>query len=211
MISPTGAQVLAGVVYGYLLAWLAYAHPRFPPTRRPLRGSPSDAQGSSALEVLWLASLATIVLYPLGVLLFPVAMLSSPWTVRFPSDELVQFEGVILWLSGGALVGWAFRSLGRFATVRIQLSEDHRVIRAGPYSRIRHPMYTANVLLSLGIALTFLSLILWLPVALVILLADRRAREEERMFSASPRLGAGYGEYMARTGRFLPRCAGRRT
>jgi protein-S-isoprenylcysteine O-methyltransferase Ste14 len=209
MISAAEGRFFALVTYAWLVAVVLYARPSWTWVRSAAESSPENQAGSGASEGLWLASLAVIFTYPAGVLLFPSVLLGGPLALRFPGDEIAPPVGLALILVGGGLVGWSFRSLGRFTTVRMQLTVDQVIVREGPYARIRHPMYTANMLLGIGIAVAFLSVLLWLPVALVVLLAHSRANTEERMFLASPRLGNGYAEYMAKTGRFLPARAAR--
>ncbi len=204
MLSSEEAQVFAVVVYGSLVAAGAYGRPPLPRRASSSERPAPDHGGSPTLEALWLAAPAAVLLYPLGILLAPAALLASPLTLRFPGDEVAQVAGLILVLAGAGLAGWAFRSLGRFTTVRIQLSRDHAIVRVGPYARVRHPMYTANILLGVGVTLAFLSLVLWAPVVIIVLIAHFRATSEERMFRASPLLGKDYEEYMSRTGRFLP-------
>ena len=78
---------------------------------------------------------------------------------------------------------------------------DHqRVVNTGLYRYIRHPIYTGDLLLLLGLELALNS---WC-VLLVILLAPPvllKAVAEERMLS---RTLPGYGDYCRRTKRFVP-------
>ena len=207
MLSVTETQILALVTYGWLAAWVAYGHPHLPRGTSMTTGPPRQAGWSRSGEAVWLGALTVVFLYPLIVLLAPDPLLSSVLTAHFAGDGAVQLVGVGSILVGGGLVGWAFRSLGRYATVQIQISEGHCVVRNGAYARMRHPMYTANILLSVGIALAFLAWTLWIPVVVVLILAWSRARAEEEMFLASPDLGPAYARYMTDSGRFLPRCS----
>ncbi len=204
MLSVLVAQVLGILTYLWLAVSVAIGRPPLPRRGTPPAGPARAEGGSAVVEVVWLGSLALVFLYPLGVLFFPATFLRPPFVVLFPGDAAVQVVGFALIVLGGGLVGWAFRSLGRFATVQIRISSDHRIVREGPYARMRHPMYTANMLLALGITLAYLSVWLWVPFALVLLLALWRAREEERLFLSTPELAPAYAEYVATTGRFLP-------
>jgi protein-S-isoprenylcysteine O-methyltransferase Ste14 len=85
---------------------------------------------------------------------------------------------------------------------------SHKLIRRGPalgglYRWIRHPQYLALALAGLGLAILWpriLTIVLWtVMVGLYTLLA----RDEERRMVNQ--FGDRYSEYMARTGRFLPR------
>ncbi len=205
MMAADTAQIVAAALYAALAGAVVYARRSW--SRVPASPSLPVIVGENSWwsEALWLGALASVFAYPLGILLFPRALLTSPLTIRFPGDEIVQVGGILLVLVGAVLSGWALRSLGRFTTVRIQLTADQSLITGGPYRWIRHPMYTANLLLALGVTLTFLSLTLWISVGVVSAIAFLRANREERMFLASPRLGPEYAAYRRATGRFLPR------
>lgn len=77
----------------------------------------------------------------------------------------------------------------------------------GPYRRMRHPIYTAMIFWSGGLALFTanlffaafaISVILWTP--------PRIAKEEQMMLD---RFGDDYRSYMKTTGRYLPRVSRR--
>ena len=53
----------------------------------------------------------------------------------------------VYWLGGGLLGSQSVRALGRFMVVEIEVRSDHQLVTHGPYARIRHPMYTALLLL----------------------------------------------------------------
>lgn len=207
MFSQLVDQGIAVVIYVILVSSMAYGRPP-----RPARVGPGSAPAGESgglrfdpTELLWIAALAITALYPLGVLLFSENLRRFPFAVTFGGDEAFQIAGLVLVAAAGFLLATAFRALGRFATVRIEVSEEHRVVQSGPYAVIRHPMYTANILWTAGIALAFLSTFLWVPVAAIVLLARMRARREEQLFLRSPRLGGEYEAYFRSTGRFLPK------
>ena len=78
----------------------------------------------------------------------------------------------------------------------------NQIVTAGPYNYIRHPIYTANLMLLIGLLAASGSL--WLVLNLVILIAyyvPTILVEETAIKQAFPE----YRQYAARTGRFLPR------
>ena len=81
----------------------------------------------------------------------------------------------------------------------------HAIVQTGPYRRVRHPVYTANLLLLGGIALATGSL--WMVLDLVVLAVFylRSAVLEERALRQEH---PDYAGYMLRTGRFLPAIRG---
>lgn len=68
------------------------------------------------------------------------------YTRLFPKDRLIEwiaFSGVI---AGLAFMIWSRVTLGRNWSGRIAIKENHQLITSGPYSLVRHPMYTGFIL-----------------------------------------------------------------
>lgn len=207
MLSTFDLGLITGILYGWLIGCVAWGRPEIGLSRSSRTDPGTAARGSFPwpLETLWLGSIAVVLLYPIAALLVPSIPLSTGFSLRFPGDAVVQAVGIGLVLMGGAIVGWAFRALGRFATVEIRLSHGHTIVRTGPYRWIRHPMYSANMLLTVGFAFLLLNPLLLLLGLVVVVLARVRAGLEERLFLDSPRLRIEYSAYRAETGRFFPR------
>ncbi|MBD3404924.1 MAG: hypothetical protein GF411_02170 [Candidatus Lokiarchaeota archaeon] len=81
------------------------------------------------------------------------------------------------------------------------MSRKHILVTRGPYSRIRHPSYSAYMMCFIGLFLLIPSVL-----TLILLLGLYGYREiaiiEESMLL--DHFGEQYGYYMTRTGRFLP-------
>jgi protein-S-isoprenylcysteine O-methyltransferase Ste14 len=93
--------------------------------------------------------------------------------------------------------------LGTNWSITLEVREGHRLITNGIYRRVRHPMYTALLLYSVGQALVIPN---WVagPSYLIpfgILFAFR-VRAEERMML--DQFGDQYAKYMSRTKRLVP-------
>ena len=115
----------------------------------------------------------------------------------------VAWLGVVLLLLGIPMRVWALVTLGRFFTMPITLREDHRIVRDGPYRYLRHPAYTAGLLMGVGMAL-ILATPVGIGVSIAALLAAyvyRIHREEQILIS---RFGDAYRDYSARTWRLVP-------
>jgi protein-S-isoprenylcysteine O-methyltransferase Ste14 len=117
----------------------------------------------------------------------------------------VPFSAGILGLALGL---WLFArshvDLGRNWSITLELREGHQLVTRGVYLRIRHPMYTALLLHSLGQALAVPN---WVAgpsyfVAFALLFALRVNVEERMMLE---QFGTAYESYMARTKRLVPR------
>jgi protein-S-isoprenylcysteine O-methyltransferase len=94
-------------------------------------------------------------------------------------------------------------ALGRFFTVQVAVHQDHQVVRAGPYRRLRHPAYSGALIAFLGLGVLTGS-----ALSLAIILAGTgaaflyRIEVEERALRS--RLGADYAEYARATNRLIP-------
>ena len=114
------------------------------------------------------------------------------------------FGAGVLSLAGGL---WLFHqshaNLGTYWSVTLELRENHRLIVQGVYRYIRHPMYAALFLYSIGQALVLPN---WLVgpsylVAFGILFAFRIGAEERMMLET---FGDEYAAYMAKTKLLVP-------
>lgn len=99
-----------------------------------------------------------------------------------------------------------FRShadLGTNWSVTLELRQEHRLITQGVYRTIRHPMYSALTLYSVGQALVIPNWVAGFSnvIALAVLLALRLGAEEKMM---AEQFGDEYAAYSARTKRFVP-------
>src|SRR5262245_40811531 len=99
--------------------------------------------------------------------------------------------------AGYALALWAMR-VNRFfsSVIRIQTDRGQHVVTTGPYAFVRHPGYTAGILI---IAASGLALGSWLAAALVVIFSLPfllyRVVTEDRILQAEL---AGYSDYAAR-------------
>jgi protein-S-isoprenylcysteine O-methyltransferase Ste14 len=99
--------------------------------------------------------------------------------------------------AGYALALWAMR-VNRFfsSVIRIQTDRDQHVVTTGPYAFVRHPGYTAGILI---IAASGPALGSWLAAALVVIFSLPfllyRAITEDRILQVEL---AGYSDYAAR-------------
>jgi len=69
---------------------------------------------------------------------------------RFLPDTITTYWlGLLMVGVGLAFAVWARLHLGRNWSGRVTVKEDHELIRSGPYSIVRHPIYTGGCLQSL--------------------------------------------------------------
>jgi protein-S-isoprenylcysteine O-methyltransferase Ste14 len=104
-----------------------------------------------------------------------------------------------------ALFWWAMRTV-REHRLTFAYSQDtpRFLIEKGPYRYIRHPFYTAYTLCFLAVPLALGSWWLLLTTLFMFAVYRQSAMMEEQKFARSE-LAVQYGEYMMRTGCFVPR------
>jgi protein-S-isoprenylcysteine O-methyltransferase Ste14 len=109
--------------------------------------------------------------------------------------------GAVLIVAGMALLAWALAAFRSYRMVA-RIEPGHQLCTTGPFRLVRHPIYVSFDLLALG---TFL----WVPHPVVlagavaaIVVADRRARGEERLLREV--FGEPYRLYCRRVARTIP-------
>lgn len=135
----------------------------------------------------------------------PLIWVASPafsFAEYAPRTDLLV-AGVMCLVSGLSLFYRSHADLGTNWSVTLEVREQHRLITQGVYRRIRHPMYLALALYSIGQALVIPN---WVAgpsnlIAFAILFA-LRVRAEERMMVQE--FGDEYRAYSARTKRLIP-------
>ena len=110
----------------------------------------------------------------------------------------------VLCLAGGLwLLHRSHSDLGTYWSVTLELRENHRLITQGIYRYVRHPMYAALFLYSIGQALVVPNWVVGPSylVAFGILFALRIGAEERMMLET---FGDEYAEYMTKTKLLVP-------
>lgn len=199
IVQALSATYLAVGAVGLLLGGPAVRRRR-EPARVKARGNPSRLS-----ELVWMTGATIMVLWPVYVLLLPRYAYDWPSVPRFPYSDLVQLVGFGISIAGGLLFFAAASALGKHLTPAIQVQEGHRLVQEGPYRYIRHPVYTAGISVGVGLSVLYLSPVLGSLMVVLAGIAHYRARVEERFLSSDAAFGAAYTDYMARTGRFLPK------
>jgi protein-S-isoprenylcysteine O-methyltransferase Ste14 len=97
----------------------------------------------------------------------------------------------------------ATRALGRHLRFDAALSPDHELVRSGPYSVLRHPIYTSMLCLLLGTAFMIAPLPLFLA-AIVIFIGgtEIRVRVEDGLLAS--RFGDNFREYRRSVSAYIP-------
>lgn len=135
----------------------------------------------------------------------PLIWVASPAFLfaEYALDTGPLVAGVMCLVMGLWLFYRSHADLGTNWSITLEVREQHRLITQGVYRRIRHPMYSALALYSIGQALVIPN---WVAgpsnlLAFAILLA-LRVHAEERMMVKE--FGDEYEVYSARTKRLIP-------
>jgi protein-S-isoprenylcysteine O-methyltransferase Ste14 len=120
--------------------------------------------------------------------------------------NIIAVVGLVLYCLGMTLVLTARRTLGRYwgisTSAQAKLLTDHRLIQAGPYAYVRHPIYAGAWLLFLGLTLLYpVWAMLLMFVFSMISFANRALREEAVL---SERFGQEWIAYKRRTKFMIP-------
>jgi len=119
-----------------------------------------------------------------------------------PGGEGTRWGGLVVLAAGAALRIGPMLALGRrFASV-VALQADHTLCTTGLYARVRHPSYLGILLMDLGFAGVFRSVLALLVLPVVFWMFSRRMDVEEAFMIE--RFGDEYRAYAARTARLLP-------
>jgi protein-S-isoprenylcysteine O-methyltransferase Ste14 len=140
----------------------------------------------------------------LGIFIL-IYFINPSWIIfiSIPFPQFVNWMGAIFGLLGIALLIWVHLILGKEWSADLQLNTDHQLIESGPYSRIRHPMYTALITIYLALGIISSNYIVLTVFILIIISVIIRIPEEEKMMIE--KFGERYRIYMQKTGRFLPK------
>ncbi len=148
------------------------------------------------ISIAILGYFGTVILYLLNLPWFA-------WSQMATYPEFIRWIGVFLTLSSVPFLWWIHKTLERQYSPCLQIKESHSLITEGPYSRVRHPMYTILNMFSFGVSLLTANFLMIGFALLLIIPFPFVARKEEQMLLDT--FGDEYVEYMKRTGRFFPR------
>jgi protein-S-isoprenylcysteine O-methyltransferase Ste14 len=188
---------LVAVIFGLLAIGL--------PLLRLWRGRGSPLGRASKQQIPWTrlsgVFILTIVYLVIGIFFWePIPLKISPFLhlSLVLVGSIFYFPGILLYL-------WGFKALGSMFAVSssagAHLYEGHQLIKAGPYSYLRHPMYLGVILAAIGAFLIFRTwaMLFYTPSAFSVIL--RAHREEELM---AVEFGNDWTDYCRRVPAWLP-------
>ncbi len=144
----------------------------------PVETRPVQRIGQSAAAILFLG----------GTVFLPSLAYRFGWSSLPP---WISIFGAVAAAAGFAVVFLVF-NVNSFASRAVEHMAGQQVISAGPYSVVRHPMYSGAVLVIFATPLALGSLFGLIPAALLVLVILLRIYDEEKMLKSEL---TGYQEY----------------
>lgn len=184
----------------WLIFWMVFIWAFGPETKivRKAQESarrPGSLDAGSARVITLGGSIALLVAFPLAW----VSRLHVPdtWQVT------VFWIGIATLVAGSLLRRHCWRLLGASFTGDVRAESDQRIVTTGAYAKLRHPSYTAGILMNLGIGAALGS---WGSIAVLALVSfavyGYRIGVEERALLAA--IGEPYREFMRTRWRLIP-------
>lgn len=138
-----------------------------------------------------------------AILIYAIQPAWLSWA-SLPFPSWLRWTGVGIAILGFALLQWAQNTLGKNWSDTPRMIEEQSLITSGPYRFVRHPIYTAFLLIlcsTLVISANWFVGLAWIGMT-VLEVASRIGFEENLMLEY---FGDQYREYRKRTGRLLPK------
>ncbi|CAN5827235.1 protein-S-isoprenylcysteine O-methyltransferase [soil metagenome] len=191
MLNPWWAR---GVILAANIAMIAIRAPHGKRSRT--QRISLDRQGRLESALLTIATVAWAL---------PLVWVATPWLsfAEYPSEDWMLAPGALLIALGLWLFARSHADLGLNWSVSLQVRAHHTLVTRGVYRRIRHPMYTALLIFSLGHVLALPN---WVAgpaylIAMLLLISLRLGPEERLMHE---RFGVEYSAYQERSKRLIP-------
>jgi protein-S-isoprenylcysteine O-methyltransferase Ste14 len=185
----------AGVYRCIVFIWIAVGGVWLIAAMASKRTARREAVSSSLLHIAIMAAAFA--------LLFSDKLHVGPLAWRFvPESRVIAWTGLALTVAGCAFAVWARLLLGGNWSSSVTIKQDHRLIRRGPYTIVRHPIYSGFLLGLLGTALTLGELRGIIGLALAFIGWRMKSRLEEGFMVAQ--FGAEYTEYQREVRALIP-------
>jgi len=200
-----GLETLGSNILGWFLLVLGIAYPAGGVIYYFVRREPfwkSAGRGKAAREEkgdrsFWAILPGFLVVFfapPIEWMYLPAVLPRTLW---------MQIAGLVLILAAVALRIWTRAHLRGLYSGHVEVQVGHRLVQSGPYLFVRHPGYTGFLLMTLGVAIGYSSLI-GLAAVLVLLLPGLayRMQVEERLLIEQ--FGEEYRAYALKTRQLIP-------
>ena len=199
------AVVLASALIYWAGVWVQACR-----VRRHIGKSPNLRPRGTKEKLLWLGWLVVIVSWSGQPFLAGSDSALPGLRIFAPLLHPLGFAfGLVLTLAGYAGTLWCYATMGDTWRIGINRNEKNALVTCGPYRWVRHPIYSFQIVMLGGVLLLLPTGLSLLMLGLHALCVRVKAADEEAYLAAVH--GQSYRDYVARTGRLVPRLFGRRT
>jgi protein-S-isoprenylcysteine O-methyltransferase Ste14 len=143
------------------------------------------------------------------VLLIVIVLLSAPrlplpWLYRplWPADIWTFWMGAALTVAGLLFAVWARRHLASNWSSSVTIKQGHELITSGPYSLVRHPIYTGILTGFVGTAMALAQVRGVVGFVLIFVAFWTKLRKEEKWMHSQ--FGETYASYAHQTAALVP-------
>jgi len=119
-----------------------------------------------------------------------------------PQSVTLGFIGLVLTVLGLLLAIWARVTLGANWSATVTFKENHELVQRGPYAFVRHPIYSAMLLMFFGTALAVGTVGGLLGFPILLLSFWTKYRQEEALMIEQ--FGDQYRTYMGKVHALIP-------
>ncbi len=120
-----------------------------------------------------------------------------------PHTEALAALGLAIALAGLALAIWARVALGGNWSGQVTFKEDHELVRHGPYAHVRHPIYSAILLMIAGTAISIATLGALVGLLLILIGIWLKLGQEEALMTQH--FPSEYPTYKSQVSALIPR------
>ena len=168
--------------------------------RKQIGKSPNLRPRGSREKLLWAGWLLVIVIW-----------IAQPFVtglrfVPFLLHPLALFFGVALTIAGYAGTLWCYAAMGDTWRIGINRKEQTTLVTHGPYRWVRHPIYSFQSVMLVGVVLLLPTALSLIMLALHLLCVGLKAADEEAHLLTIH--GQSYRDYRNRTGKLFPKFHG---
>ncbi len=192
------------VVGGAALIYWAGVYIQTRRIRHRIGRAPNVKPRGTKEKVLWLGWFLVVMTW-LALPFLAGTRASTAWLRIMPSlsGTVWMGAGIALTAAGYAGTLWCYVIMGNAWRMGVDRAEKNRLVTAGPYRVVRHPIYLFQILMLAGTALLLPTIVSWLVLVFHGLCIHIKATDEEAYLRTVH--GADYDNYCSRTGRFFPK------
>jgi protein-S-isoprenylcysteine O-methyltransferase Ste14 len=138
------------------------------------------------------------------IVLLSTSRIPLPWLYRqlWPSGIWPFWIGAAVTVAGLLFAVWARQHLGSNWSHAVTVKQGHELITTGPYTLVRHPIYTGILTGFLGSAIALSQVRGVIALVLIFLVLWAKLRKEEEWMRSQ--FGETYATYAHRTAALVP-------